>query len=239
MTPTKKTAKPVKKTTAPVKKTAKKSVKKAADRNMAPDVVGIINMLGAIPGALERVFGTQPSLTPAQRRRLQGAGIRRYGFISKTLEISESKMQYSPRTFDRDALRRMVTAIDGLRSIIVTARQVIDIAEDYLFQESDDAFRAALIYYNTVRDLARHGDVGAKEVFAVLAPFFARRARTRAEEDVPTQKQAIRDAKAIIRGGKDGEVLIKGKRRAVVRKELEVLDETGRPRGGVKITERE
>jgi len=200
--PVKKTAKPVKKTTAPVKKTAKKSVKKAADRNMAPDVVGIINMLGAIPGALERVFGTQPSLTPAQRRRLQGAGIRRYGFISKTLEISESKMQYSPRTFDRDALRRMVTAIDGLRSIIVTARQVIDIAEDYLFQESDDAFRAALIYYNTVRDLARHGDVGAKEVFAVLRPFFARGRGDGDEKETPARKSAAPKPRGGVKGAK-------------------------------------
>jgi len=168
-----------------------------------------------------------------------GSGIRRYGFLDKVLDVSESNMQFAPGTFDRATLHKLVEAIENLRNIRLAVVQLLEAVDDHLIQAGNDAYRLALLYYNTVRDAARLGDVGVRTVFDALRPFFANRGRTRAAEEAPTQRQAIRDAKAIIRGEKDGEVLIKGKRRAVTAKELEVFDDTDKPHGGMKITERE
>jgi len=238
MTTVKKTAKPVKKTTKPVKKTARLQRPKDKDVPKTGPNNWLVETIEQKVKELAEKFGPRPSLTAAQRRRLQGSGIKRYGFIDKTFDVAETILRFAPGTFNRSVLQRHILNIEQLRNIRNAVLQLLDAVDDYLLTEGDNSYRAALIFYNTVRDLARHGDDGAKEIFNSLRPFFANRANTRTAEDAPTQKQAIRDAKAIIRGKKDGEVLVKGKRRATVAKELEVLDESGKQRGGVKVTKR-
>ena len=263
----KKTTKPVKKTVKavkkPVKKTAKavkKPVKAAAKepaktkrvrkttelgpyknirRPLSSEGKQIIANVDHQQALLVQFFGTRPVLSPAQRKRLFGSGIRRYGFLDKTMDISESNMQYAPSTFNRDALKNRVELIENLRNIRIAVTQLLEAVDDRLLQAGDDGYRIALVYYNAVQSQARLGDVGARMVFETLRPFFARGRRSDVIDDSPTQKQIVRDTKAVLRGSKEGEVLVKGSRRASTRKELEVMDETGKPRGGIKMMEKE
>ena len=210
----------------------------AETTTLTPDAASMIETLQAKKSEIAGRYGDRPAILPALRKRLRGSGIKRYGFILKTLKMSASNMRFAPGSFDRDALEKLVRDIGNLRGILSAARQLVGEVEDRLLHAGDDAFRMSLFYYNPVRDLARLGDPGAREVFDTLRPFFARGPRVRADGEAPTQKQVIRDVKAILRGTKDGEVFVKGKHGAVMPKEIEVVDETGKPRGGVEVMER-
>ena len=130
---------------------------------------------------------------------------------------------------------------EELRNILVACDQLRTIIDDHLLQSGDRAFRLALMYYNTVRDLARAGDPGARDVFNTLSLFFKRGSTGRAGEE-PTEREVLRDAKALIRGSREGEIVIKSKSpaAAATAKERVLLDETvstsKRNRGGVKAT---
>ena len=239
MTTVKKTAKPVKKTTKPVKKTARLQRPKDKDVPKTGPNNWLVETIEQKVKELAEKFGPRPSLTAAQRRRLQGSGIKRYGFIDKTFDVAETILRFAPGTFNRSVLQRHILNIEQLRNIRNAVLQLLDAVDDYLLTEGDNSYRAALIFYNTVRDLARHGDNGASEIFDILRPFFARAGRAVSLEESPTEKQVLRDAKAVLRGTKDGEVVIKGKHRATPPKELEVIDETDKPHGGAKVMERE
>ena len=176
-------------------------------------VVAFINDINARINQLPSLgFGPRPDLTAAQRKRLQGSGIRRYGFIDKVLDISETNMQFAPGTFNRGRLNVFVGNIEALRNIRIVVKQLLDAVDDYLLTFSDEAYRISLMYYNTVRDLARHGDNGAREVFNTLRPFFSsRRMPVDAE---PTDKEIVRDVKALLRGTKEGKVEVVSDRAA-------------------------
>jgi hypothetical protein len=230
--------KTAKKTAKPAKKTAKKATPKSTRRPITVDTKSVIAEVLKVKHDLTVLFGDRPELTPAQRHRLLGSGIRRYGFIDKTFDVSETNMQYAPGTFDRQRMHRLIENIENVRNIRVAVMQVLDACDDHLLQDGDDAFRIALIYYNTVRDLARHGDSGAREVFNILRPFFARSRSTNADLP-PTKKQALKDAKAILDGRKDGKILIEGTGRRTSKGERVIVDETGRMREGVKVVAEE
>lgn len=220
---------------ANAKNTAKNTAKGAAKdarRPLGTAVLEMIETLSLMETDLTGVFGPRPELTAAQRRRLLGSGTRRYGFIDKTFDITETNMQYAPGTFDRGNFKSWLEAIEALRNLRVAALQLLDDIDDRLIQSGDNAFRMALIYYNTVRDLARHGDDGAREVFNALRPFFANRASRRAaggeEGAEPTKKRLERDVKAVLDGRRDGIVAVAGQRARTAPRALAAEDETAK-----------
>jgi hypothetical protein len=67
---------------------------------------------------------------------------------------------------------------------------------------SDDAYSMALLFYNNVKAMARRGDPMARALTATLKTYFKKSKPSAAE---PTNKELLRDAKAIAQGKKDGE----------------------------------
>jgi hypothetical protein len=96
---------------------------------------------------------------------------------------------------------------------------------------SDDAYSMALNYYNMVKEMSKRGDPEAAELYRELKTYFKR--SKRATED-PTEKQVMRDAKALERGTKDGRLLIENfspKKSGGVHK---VVDETFKGKAEIK-----
>ena len=173
------------------------------------------------------------ALTPAERKRLQGSGVRRYGFIDKVSDVAEANPEFAPPFFSDTVLKTKLREIEVLRNISVALGQMQRITDDVLLQVSDDAFQLALGYYNTVREAARRRQPGAQAVFNVLRLFFK---RGRLTGDEPTEHEVERDVKALLHGKKDGEIVIKNERPHLVGGVRKVVDETHRDRIAVKET---
>ena len=180
-----------------------------------------------------RVDMQTEALTPAERRRLQGSGVRRYGFIDKVSDLAEANPEFAPPFFNSTVLKTLIRQIEILRNISAALAQMQRITDDVLLQVSDDAFQLALAYYNTVREAARRRQPGAQAVFNVLRLFFR---RGRLTGDEPTEHEVERDVKALLHGKKDGEIVIKNERPHMTGGARKVIDETHRDRVALKET---
>ena len=92
----------------------------------------------------------------------------------------------------------------------------------------------ALEYYSQVQDAARRRVDSAESLYNELNDFF-RRGNYKGEE--PTEKEVLRDAKALIKGKKDGEVIIKNVKPKTAGGKHEVIDETFKSNASFKETE--
>ena len=189
---------------------------------------------------IESVLGTMKldmqdeALTQAERRRLLGSGVRRYGFIDKVSDVAADNLEFAPPFFVSADLKRKLREIEILRNISVAIQQMQRINDDVLLQVSDDAFQMALAYYNTVREASRRRQPGAQAIFRLLQTFF-RRPRHSSEE--PTEHEVERDVKALLRGKKDGKIVIENESPTVTSGKHVVLDETHKNKSGFRATE--
>ena len=198
--------------------------KPAARRPSTEETKQLIAALAAMATAIAGRFGNFPALTPLQRRRFLASGVRRYGFLDKVFDVSENNMEFAPAAFDRNVFYQALRAIEELRNILVAIDQLRTVVDDHLLQVGDRAFRLALIYYNTVRDLARAGVPGARDVFLAINLFF-RRGRIK-DGSEPTEREALRDVRGLLRGTRDGEIEIESHRAAAAGRERLIVDET-------------
>ena len=175
---------------------------------------------------LENVLNFAPdsALSDAERRRLLGSGVRRYGFIDKVADVAEDNPEFVPPFLDLETLERLLRDIENLRNLLVTLRQLLRVYSDLLLLTSDEGFRLALMYYNSVRDATRRRVPGAQAIFQTLQLFFRRQKPTPEE---PTEVEVERDVKALLHGKKDGKIVIENETPHVVRKGKHVVvDET-------------
>jgi hypothetical protein len=199
-------------------------------------VAGLEPYLTDLTGMFDRLlkYLNNLSLTNAERFRLLGSGVRRLGFIEKVADTAEELPQYIPPFFDLARLRGLMRDIEILRVIRTTAQSIDRLANDALLVDGNDAFQAALMYYNTVKEAARRNVPGAMEVFKMLELFFRRGKRT---DEEPTEKELLRDVKSLLHDRKDGEIVIKNEKPHTAGGKHEVMDETHFPKGEWKKTE--
>ena len=143
---------------------------------------------------------TDIELNAADRRRLNGSGVRRYGFIEKTADIAADFPQVWPGLVDDNGkLKELVGEIEVLRNLLIWFRYVSRAVQDLLLIAGDDAFRLAGSYYAAARDGARRKNPEAAAVYEMLKSFWRKRRRIM---DEPTEMEMLRDAKALLRGSK-------------------------------------
>ena len=163
-------------------------------------------------------------LSPADRRRLLGSGVRRYGFIDKVSDVAAFYPQFWPASVHgadvavdyQAALKYRLREIEVLRNLLVWSRWVSRVVGDLLLIAGDDAFRKANTYYSTVRTAARNNLPEAQQVYQLLQLFWERRRGT-SSSDEPTLHAELfgrstdieRDFKRLIHGKADGDIFAK------------------------------
>ena len=143
-------------------------------------------------------------LNTADRRRLNGSGVRRYGFIDKTADVADEFPQFWPNfVADGDKLKEQLREIEVLRNMLVWTRYLARIVQDQLLLTGNDALRTAGLYYASVRESASRKIPEAVQVYEMLRLFWQRR-RKMSEE--PTEQEMERDFKRLMHGKADGTV---------------------------------
>ena len=167
------------------------------------------------------------ALTHAERLRMQGSGVRRYGFIDKVSDVAEDNLQFAPAFFNLISLKELLRIVEMLRNISVTCEQMTRISNDCLLVAGDDAFQMALAYYNTVREASRRRQPGAQAVFHELQPFFNRPRHTSEEPTIP---EVEHDVHELLHGHKEGRIVIEHEKPHAEGGKHVVVDETNTKR---------
>jgi hypothetical protein len=166
-------------------------------------------------------FGS-PALTPAERRRLLGSGVRRYGFIDKVSDTAVQYSQFWPADIPAiDVLKDTMREIEVLRNLLILFRTLVRMTEDRFLVVSDVAFRLANAYYRAVRDAVRRQNPEAEQVWQMLDLFWQ---RPRKSNGTPTQKKLVSDTKAVASGRKTGAVGVRREKDTFVKGEVAVYD---------------
>jgi len=127
-------------------------------------------------------------LNTDDRRRLNGSGVRRYGFIEKTADIARDFPQIWPRLVeDTGKLHELVEEIEVFRNLLIWFRVSSRVVQDLLLIAGDDAFRLAGAYYAAAQDGARRKNPEAQKVYEMLKLFW-RKKRRKPKEPMPPEE---------------------------------------------------
>ena len=174
-------------------------------------------------------------LTPAKRRRLNGSGVRRLGFINTVSNVSEAYPQFwlaSVRGTDgthsdafdfQERMKERLREMEVLRGLRIWSNYVDRVTGDLLLLAGDDAFRMANVYYSSVRVAAQGNLPEAIQVFEMIESFWQRPPR---QGDEPTQKEMERDVRGLLRGTKEGTIVIRNESDNVVKGKRTFINKT-------------
>jgi hypothetical protein len=165
-------------------------------------------------------------LSQSERRRLQGAGTRRYGFIDKISDVIPVNPQFLPSNVSEPEYKELIRKFEVIRNITIVLRQILRVVSDMQLIMGDEAYRLALSYYGAVRDAARRRVPGAQELFNVLRTFFVTMRRTREE---PTEMEVERAVRGLERGTRTGKIVIENEEDKIVKGRHIVIDDTHKP----------
>jgi hypothetical protein len=127
------------------------------------------------------------TLTPLQRKRKIGAGIRNYGFIDKVSDLAAANPNYA-QFFKITDLKNCIRNIEDCREIIILLQAFMRMVSNTMIVYSDDAFSMALIYYNALI----HGKKDGKIVVENISPKTTAGVR-KVVDDTRRSKAAVRE----------------------------------------------
>jgi len=174
------------------------------------------------------------NLTPADRRRLVGVGVRNNGFIDKAFDIALDNPQFMPAHFDVTTLNWNMRELEDFRQLMLVLQQFTQLASNAFLIQADSCYRDALRIYSSLQEQARNRVPNAEPLFRALKTFFSKTRRQPADE--PTEEELERDVKRLIHGKEDGEVVIKNEAPHLTGGMHEVLDSVHRGKSAFKKT---
>ncbi|MDR2260085.1 MAG: hypothetical protein LBE06_03955 [Azoarcus sp.] len=117
-------------------------------------------------------------LTPAERRALPKMGDKTYSFVEKAHELAKINPDLRPPFLDMKAFEiDFADAGNKLEPLLVTLQQLADSVSDIQMLAGNEAYHAALAFYNYVKVAAGQDVPGAKAVHASLRERFPRTKR--------------------------------------------------------------
>ena len=174
------------------------------------------------------------NLTPTDRRRLVGVGVRNNGFIDKAFDIARDNPQFMPAHFDVSTLNWNMRELEDFRQLMFVLQQFTQLASNAFLIQADSCYRDALRIYSSLQEQARNRVPGADPLFRALQTFFSRTRRQPADE--PTEEELERDIKRLIHSKADGEVVIKNEAPRMVGGMHEILDSVHKGKSAFKET---
>jgi hypothetical protein len=213
-----------------------KTVGKKANEAKSRAVVNITEVVQDQMTDFSQVEDIINTLSPAERKRLIGAGVRNYGFIDKAFDIANDNPQFVPSFLSIAELWNDMHDFEDVRQLVWVLEKFLQLANEAMLVRGDKILRDALFIYNNLRELSKARVPGAQPLFEALLKYFRR--RTRPGEAEPTVKQLEKDFHALIHGTKDGKLVIENEKARTVGGKHLVVDRTrsNRNRGEIKET---
>jgi hypothetical protein len=241
----KKTAakKPVAKKTAAKKPTAKKTTAKAAPKNAIAAMNKQLSALTRRPpnnpelpaDYIQSIYAGliymksvleehAAHLRSLDRKRLNGVGIKKTGFIERALALATEDPEFLPHYLTLEKFQEDNVYFTSVNSLLDLTRQIEELFLNIAIEAADVLYTDALEFYASVREAAKRRVDPAETINAELAKFFKRGSMRGGKE--PTEKQIKRDVNALLSGKKDGKLIIKNVKPKISGGKRTVIDET-------------
>ena len=108
------------------------------------------------------------TITPSERHELPKMGEKTLSFVSKSYELALQNPKLCPSYLDMDEFSIDFNDSQNFRPLMNLAQQLEGAIDDTRMVAGSEAFQAALIFYNAVKQAASKDVPGAKEVYAEL-----------------------------------------------------------------------
>jgi len=180
--------------------------------------------MGAIKEMLESFAAHLRSL---DRKRLNGVGIKKQGFIERAFEFTQENPEFLPHYLTVEKFEEDGEYFLSFRMLVDLTDQIRELLWNITIESADIWYTDALEFYSSVKEAAKRRVDPAETIYNALEIFF-RKSKRLGEDGKPilTKKQQERDERAIASGKKEGVfkvVNIKPKLTGGVHK---VIDET-------------
>jgi hypothetical protein len=162
-------------------------------------------------------------LRPLDRRRLNGVGIKKLGFVESAYDIARGNPEFLPHYLTLQKFTDDNVRLNNLKLVNTLAKQVEELLWNITMESADILYTNALEYYSSVQDAAKRRVDAAEALYNALSPFFKSRGRSH-EEEAPTEKELKRDFDAYLHGKRDGVITVSNLRPKIQAGEHEVID---------------
>jgi hypothetical protein len=177
------------------------------------------------------------NLRALDRKRHNGVGLRRQGFIEAAFRLSSKFPQYFPHWLNTQKFQADLDLFNAIRSLVEVCRSLEEKAWNINVEASDMVYTDALEYYSQVQDAAERRIDSAESIYNELHEFFRNMGTHETEGEAPTQKNAKKDFNAVWKGKKDGVVMAKNIKPKTTGGKHEIIDETFKDSAQFKETE--
>lgn len=188
----------------------------------------LIEMLTQDFGSIKEVLENFAAhLRSLDRKRLNGVGIKKQGFIERTFEFVLENPEFLPHYLTVEKFEEDGEYFIGFRTLVDLTDQIRELLWNVTIISSDIWYTDALEFYSSVKEAAKRRVDPAETIYKALEIFF-KHSKPLGDDGKPilTKKQQQRDERAIASGKKEGVfkvVNIKPKMTGGVHK---VIDET-------------
>jgi len=205
---------------------AKPSTKRPPNNPDVPQAT--IDQLNEVLNAIKTILDDYAQhLRALDRRRLNGVGVRKLGFIERAYEIALENSEFLPHYLTIERFGEDIQYFMDFRSLVDLTAQIREKLWNITIQSSDIAYTDALEFYASVREAAKRRVDAAETIFNELSPFFRSHGRRMEDSETPpTKKQALRDFKALESGKHDGILVIENRKPKLTGGKRKIIDET-------------
>ncbi|MDR2114760.1 MAG: hypothetical protein LBP87_00105 [Planctomycetaceae bacterium] len=125
-------------------------------------------------------------LTPTQRHTIAKMGDKTFAFVEKAYELAQSNPEFVPPFLNMPEFTIDFSDANNLEPLFVAVEQLRSGVDDTQMLAGSEAYHAALVYYNSVKEAATQNVAGAKAVYDALRVRFPGKKRRPEPEVVET-----------------------------------------------------
>jgi hypothetical protein len=214
----------------PTKKTATRRPPSNPDVPQAV-ILHLNEMLNQLKNALDEY---SQHLRALDRRRLNGVGVRKLGFVERAYELTLENAEFLPHYLTIERFGEDIQYFIDFRSLVDLTSQIREKLWNIVMQSADIAYTDALEFYASVREAAKRRVDAAETINAALSVFFKHH---RQETEEPTQIKAKRDFNSLIHGKHDGKLIVENVSPKLTGGKRKIIDETFRDAAQFKESE--
>ena len=168
-------------------------------------------------------------LTGMNRHQKNAIGDIRLGFVNNVFRYINETTDFNPTGFDNKYYAELVEQLDLTMQTLTHLGSSVRLLRDISIVTGDVLYGMALLWYRNIQVLSDRRIPGAEVIYRELRTHFRNRRPLSSLDHPPTEAQVLRDAKALLRGKKDGEIVIEGHAKHTTPSEKKVLDDTHKP----------
>ena len=125
------------------------------------------------------------TLTPTDRKTLLKMSDKSVAFVTKTLDYTKSNPEFNPSFLSVPDMQIDADAVNQLQPLLNKVQQIADNLDDSVMLSGSEAYVAALLYYNNVKQAMKGNVPNAKTIYDDLSQRYSGRVAAAAKPTPP------------------------------------------------------